>query len=47
MRKKRNTNVIESDDDVDDEDVDSDALPAKLGECSMGNDATTASPAFD
>ncbi len=47
MRKKRNTNVIESDDDVDDEDVDNDALPAELGECSMGNDALTASLAFD
>ena len=32
MRKKRNTNVIESDDDVDDENVDNDALPAELGE---------------
>ena len=47
MCKKRNTNVIESDDNVDDEDVDNDALPAKLGKCSMGNDALTASPAFD
>ncbi len=47
MHKKCNTNIIESDDDVDNEDVDNDALPAKLGECSMGNDALTASPAFD
>ena len=36
MRKKRNTNVIEGNDDVDDEDVDNDALPAELGKCSMG-----------
>jgi hypothetical protein len=47
MHKKCNTNVIESDDDVDDEDVNNNALPAKLGKCSMGNDALTASPAFD
>ena len=47
MRKRRKTNVIESDDDVDVEDVDNDALPAKLGKCSKGTDALTASPAFD
>ena len=47
MCKKRNTNVIDSDDDVDYEDVDNDALPAKLGKCSKGTDALTASPAFD
>ena len=46
-RKRRKTNVIESDDDVDVEDVDNDALPAKLGKCSKGTDALTASPAFD
>ena len=45
--KKRKTNVIESDDDVDVEDVDNEALPAKLGKCSKGTDALTASPAFD
>ena len=44
MRKKRNTNVIESDDDVDDDDVDNDALPAELGECSMGNDGFDSPP---
>ena len=47
MCKKRNTDVIESDDDVDVEDVDNDALPAKLGKRSKGTDALTASPAFD
>jgi len=46
-RKRRKTNVIEIDDDVDVEDVDNDALPAKLGKCSKGTDALTASPAFD
>ena len=44
MHKKRNTNVIESDDDVDDDDVDNDALPAELGECSMGNDGFDSPP---
>ena len=44
MRKKRNTNVIESDDDVDDDDVDNDALPAELGKCSMGNDGFDSPP---
>ena len=47
MHKKCNTNIIESDDDVDNEDVDNDALPAESGKCSMGNDALTASPVFD
>jgi hypothetical protein len=36
MCKKRNTNVIKSDDDVDDEDVDNDALPAKLTSVQWG-----------
>ena len=43
----RKSNVIESNDDVDVKDVDNDALLAKLGKCSKGTDALTASPAFD
>jgi hypothetical protein len=38
------TNVIESDDDVDVDDVDDDALPAKMGEFSMGNDGFDSPP---
>ncbi len=43
-RKKRKTNVFESDDDVDVGDIDNDALPAELGECSMGNDGFDSPP---
>ncbi len=44
MRKKRKTNVIESDDNVDVDDVDDDALPAKMGKFSMGNDGLDSPP---
>ena len=37
-------NVIESDDDVDVNDVNDDDLPAELGECSMGNDGFDSPP---
>ena len=47
MHKKRNTNVIESDDDVDVGDIDNEAPPAELGECSMWNDALTAPLVFN
>ena len=43
-RKKRKTNVIESDDDVDGEDVDDDAPPAEMCEYSMGNNGFDSSP---
>ena len=46
MRKKRKTNVIESNDDVDIDDVDDDALPAEMGEFSMGNDGLDSPPGF-
>jgi hypothetical protein len=38
--------VIKSDDDVDVNDVINDDLPAKLGECSMGNDGFDSPPGF-
>jgi hypothetical protein len=47
MRKKRNTNVIESDDDVDDDDVDNDALPAEWASVQWGTMALTAPLAFN
>jgi hypothetical protein len=37
-------NVIESDDDVDVNDVNDNDLPAELGECSMGNDGFDSPP---
>jgi hypothetical protein len=43
-RKKRERNVIESDDDVDGEDVDDDAPPAEMCEYSMGNNGFDSSP---
>ena len=42
--KKRKTNVLKSDDNVDVGDIDNDALPAKLGKCSMGNDGFDSHP---
>ncbi len=43
-RRKHRTNVIESDDDVDGDDVDDDAPPAEMCEYSMGNNGFDSSP---